>query len=104
MASLAHPSSMDFPAHPKWYSSTRHVSVCKQARIAVLLLPGIGTLKELKEAAAQGAQVVRIATQCTEADISQQHFESAREMGLEMVGFLMMAHMRHLSISSCRQS
>src|SRR5438094_6407144 len=69
-------------------------SVCKQARIAVLLLPGIGTLKELKEAAAQGAQVVRIATQCTEADISQQHFESAREMGLETVGFLMMAHMR----------
>jgi len=69
-------------------------SACKQASIAVLLLPGVGTLKELKEAAAQGAQVVRIATQCTEADISQQHFESARELGLETVGFLMMAHMR----------
>ncbi|HET8840549.1 MAG TPA: 4-hydroxy-2-oxovalerate aldolase [Ktedonobacteraceae bacterium] len=68
--------------------------VCKQARIAVLLLPGIGTLKELHEAAEQGAQIVRIATQCTEADISQQHFESARKMGLETVGFLMMAHMR----------
>lgn len=68
--------------------------VCKQARIAVLMLPGIGTVKELKEAVAQGAQAVRIATQCTEADISQEHFEIAREMGLETVGFLMMAHMR----------
>jgi len=69
-------------------------SVCKQAKIAVLLLPGIGTLRDLEQAAEQGAQIVRIATQCTEADISQQHFESAREMGLETVGFLMMAHMR----------
>ena len=67
---------------------------CKQARIAVLLLPGVGTLKELKEAVEQGAQVVRIATQCTEADISKEHFESARKMDLETVGFLMMAHMR----------
>ena len=69
-------------------------SVCKQARIAVLLLPGIGTVRELREAVAQGAQAVRIATQCTEADISQEHFEIAGEMGLEAVGFLMMAHMR----------
>src|SRR5438876_4904606 len=72
-------------------------SACKQAKIAVLLLPGIGTLKELKEAVAQGAQVVRIATQCTEADISQEHFESARKMGLETVGFLMMRSEEHTS-------
>jgi 4-hydroxy 2-oxovalerate aldolase len=65
-----------------------------QARIAALLLPGIGTRQELKEAVARGIQVVRIATQCTEADISQQHFGLAKEMGLEAVGFLMMAHMR----------
>ncbi|MCI0394954.1 MAG: 4-hydroxy-2-oxovalerate aldolase [Chloroflexi bacterium] len=65
-----------------------------KARIAALLLPGIGTRKELKEAVARGIQVVRIATQCTEADISQQHFGLAKEMGLEAVGFLMMAHMR----------
>lgn len=65
-----------------------------QTRIAALLLPGIGTRKELKEAVARGIQVVRIATQCTEADISQQHFGMAKEMGLEAVGFLMMAHMR----------
>lgn len=64
------------------------------ARIAALLLPGIGTRKELKEAIARGIQVVRIATHCTEADISQQHFGMAKEMGLEAVGFLMMAHMR----------
>lgn len=64
------------------------------AKIAALLLPGIGTRKELKEAIERGIQVVRIATQCTEADISAQHFGMAKEMGLETVGFLMMAHMR----------
>lgn len=64
------------------------------AKIAALLLPGIGTRNELKEAIKRGIQVVRIATQCTEADISQQHFGMAKEMGLEAVGFLMMAHMR----------
>jgi 4-hydroxy 2-oxovalerate aldolase len=65
-----------------------------RSRIAALLLPGIGTRKELKEAITRGIQVVRIATQCTEADISQQHFGMAKEMGLEAIGFLMMAHMR----------
>lgn len=69
-------------------------STAKNAKIAALLLPGIGTRKELKEAIDRGIQVVRIATQCTEADISQQHFGMAKEMGLEAVGFLMMAHMR----------
>src|SRR5215831_7438307 len=64
-----------------------------KSRIAALLLPGIGTRKELKDAIERGIQVVRIATQCTEADISQQHFGMAIEMGLEAVGFLMMAHM-----------
>jgi 4-hydroxy 2-oxovalerate aldolase len=69
-------------------------SAATHARIAALLLPGIGTRTELKEAVGRGIQVVRIATQCTEADISQQHFGMAKEMGLEAVGFLMMAHMR----------
>lgn len=68
--------------------------VCHQARIAVLLIPGIGTVKELKEAMERGAQVVRIATQCTEADVSEEHFEFAKKLGMEAVGFLMMAHMR----------
>lgn len=69
-------------------------SVCQRARIAALLLPGIGTVRDLKEAVERGIQVVRIATQCTEADISEEHFEVARKLGLEAVGFLMMAHMR----------
>jgi 4-hydroxy 2-oxovalerate aldolase len=69
-------------------------SAVTNAKIAALLLPGIGTRRELKEAISRGIQVVRIATQCTEADISQQHFGMAKEMGLEAVGFLMMAHMR----------
>jgi len=69
-------------------------SNAERARFAALMLPGIGTLRELKEAAARGVQIVRIATQCTEADISEQHFGLAKELGLETVGFLMMAHMR----------
>ena len=69
-------------------------SVCEQAKIAALLLPGVGTVEQLKEAVEQGIGVLRIATHCTEADISQQHFEIAKEMDLETVGFLMMAHMR----------
>lgn len=68
--------------------------VVTKTKVAALLLPGIGTRKELKDAIARGIQVVRIATQCTEADISQQHFGMAKEMGLEAVGFLMMSHMR----------
>lgn len=72
--------------------TARHAAT--RARIAALLLPGIGTRQELKAAVERGIQVVRIATQCTEADISQQHFGLAKEMGLEAVGFLMMAHMR----------
>lgn len=66
----------------------------QKAKIAALLVPGIGTRKDLKAAVDRGLKVVRIATQCTEADISQQHFAMAKEMGLEAVGFLMMAHMR----------
>ncbi len=68
--------------------------VCTQAKIAALLLPGIGTLKELREAVERGVQVVRIATQCTEAGIAEEHFEIAKKLGIEAIGFLMMAHMR----------
>lgn len=68
--------------------------VCERAKIAVLLLPGVGTQTELREAVKRGASIVRIATQCTEADVSEQHFGLAKELGLEAVGFLMMAHMR----------
>jgi 4-hydroxy 2-oxovalerate aldolase len=63
------------------------------ADLAVLLLPGIGTREDLKVAANFGVKVARIATHCTEADISQQHIGLAKEMGMEAIGFLMMAHM-----------
>jgi 4-hydroxy 2-oxovalerate aldolase len=83
-----------FSRIPEMNLISEAAGVCEQARIAALLLPGVGTLNELREAVDRGVEVLRIATQCTEADISQEHFEIAKEMGLETVGFLMMAHMR----------
>jgi 4-hydroxy 2-oxovalerate aldolase len=62
------------------------------AKIAVLLVPGIGTADDLRRARDAGADMVRVATHCTEADVSPQHFGVARELGMETVGFLMMAH------------
>jgi 4-hydroxy 2-oxovalerate aldolase len=69
------------------------VEEANQAKIAVLMVPGIGTKQDLRTAAEAGATVARIATHCTEADISQQHIALASELGMESVGFLMMAHM-----------
>jgi 4-hydroxy 2-oxovalerate aldolase len=68
-------------------------SVVKNAKIAVLLLPGIGTMPELKQAAQLGAKMARIATHVTEADVAPQHIALAKDLGLETVGFLMMSHM-----------
>ncbi|PEC86192.1 4-hydroxy-2-oxovalerate aldolase [Bacillus cereus] len=68
------------------------VDECKQAKVAVLLIPGIGTIHELKQAANIGAKLVRVATHVTEADVSAQHIHFARELGMEVCGFLMMAH------------
>jgi len=68
------------------------VAACTKSKVAVLLIPGIGTVHELKQANDLGARLVRVATHVTEADVSAQHMSKARELGMETVGFLMMAH------------
>jgi 4-hydroxy 2-oxovalerate aldolase len=67
--------------------------VIRHAKITTLLLPGIGTVPDLKAAYNAGARVVRIDTHCTETDVSKQHIEYARELGMDTAGFLMMSHM-----------
>ncbi|MCY3539570.1 MAG: 4-hydroxy-2-oxovalerate aldolase, partial [bacterium] len=69
------------------------VETARYAKIAVLMLPGIGVKDDLRQAADLGARVARIATHCTEADISEQHIALAKDLGMEAVGFLMMSHM-----------
>ena len=71
----------------------RAVQTARNAKIACLMLPGIGTVDDLKEVADIGVQVARIAVHCTEADITEQHIKAAKDLGMEAIGFLMMAHM-----------
>lgn len=67
---------------------------CAQARVAVMLLPGTGTRADLDAALACGAQTVRVATLCSEADLSRRYIHHTREAGAEAIGFLMLAHLR----------
>ena len=69
------------------------VNSTTNADIAVLLVPGIGTVDELRRVRDLGVNVVRIAVHCTEADITEQHIKIAKELGMEAIGFLMMSHM-----------
>lgn len=82
-----------FPAHSDREYFEAVIPKLKQAKVSALLLPGIGTVEHLKMAHGCGVSTIRVATHCTEADVSEQHIGMAREMGLDTVGFLMMAHM-----------
>jgi len=68
------------------------VKVATRSKIATLMLPGVGTMDDIRAARDLGASLVRIATHCTEADVAAQHFRIALDVGLETAGFLMMSH------------
>ena len=82
-----------FGKHTDWEWIEAANEVVKSARLASLLIPGIGTIDQLKQAQALGVSSIRIATHCTEADIAKQHIGVARDLGIDTVGFLMMSHM-----------
>ena len=82
-----------FPAHSDEAMMKAATKAAKKAKISALLLPGIGTVDHLKLAADCGVSSIRVATHCTEADVAQQHISLSSQMGLDTVGFLMMAHM-----------
>ena len=82
-----------FGAHTDWEWLEGIAEELKHAKLTTLLLPGIGTIEDLKRAKDLGVESVRIATHCTEADISAQHIAAAKDLGMDVAGFLMMAHM-----------
>lgn len=80
-------------SHTDWEWIEAAAEVIDRARLTTLLLPGVGTIEELKHAYSLGVRSVRVATHCTEADVSAQHIATAREIGMDVAGFLMMSHM-----------
>jgi 4-hydroxy-2-oxovalerate/4-hydroxy-2-oxohexanoate aldolase len=83
-----------FPAHSDEAYLRAVVPRMRRARISALLIPGIGTVDHMRLAHDCGVRTIRIATHCTEADVAEQHIGVARKLGLDTVGFLMMAHMQ----------
>jgi 4-hydroxy-2-oxovalerate/4-hydroxy-2-oxohexanoate aldolase len=81
-----------FPAHSDEEYLAAVIPLMKQAKISALLLPGIGTVDHLRMAKDLGVHTIRVATHCTEADVSEQHINLARKLDMDTVGFLMMAH------------
>jgi len=82
-----------FGAHTDWDWLEGLSEVLENSVLTTLILPGIATIKDLKKASDLGVKSVRIATHCTEADISIQHIKAAKDLGMDVGGFLMMAHM-----------
>ena len=82
-----------FGAHTDWEWLEAVAEVLTHSVLTTLLIPGIGTIAELKHAHSLGVRSVRVATHCTEADISKQHIAAARDLGMDVSGFLMMSHM-----------
>ncbi len=82
-----------FPAHTDEQYLRAVVPKLTFTKVSALLLPGIGTVDHLRMAADCGVATIRVATHCTEADVSEQHIGLSRKLGLDTVGFLMMAHM-----------
>jgi 4-hydroxy 2-oxovalerate aldolase len=82
-----------FSKHTEPEYLTAVKEVLTHSKLCALLLPGIGTIEDLKTAHELGVETIRVATHSTEADISAQHIEAARELDMDVVGFLMMAHM-----------
>ncbi|MGB3430604.1 4-hydroxy-2-oxovalerate aldolase [Achromobacter sp.] len=82
-----------FPLHSDEEYLSAVIPVMKQAKVSALLLPGIGTVEDLRRAHALGVHTLRVATHCTEADTAEQHIAEARKLGMDTVGFLMMSHM-----------
>ena len=82
-----------FGAHTDWDWIGAVAEVLEHSVLTTLLLPGIGTIHDLKHAYDLGVRSVRVATHCTEADVSKQHIDYARSLGMDVSGFLMMSHM-----------
>jgi 4-hydroxy 2-oxovalerate aldolase len=100
MVELSHGDGLGGSSYTYGFSGTSEFDLLKaaaqrlkHAKLTALLLPGIGTIADLKRARDSGVTAVRVATHVTEGDISEQHIGAAKKMGLMAVGFLMMTHM-----------